>query len=128
MNPPYASSCSSSIQRRDIELRLASHWRLARARGGARELRLGLDRPRWIRSRRCRTSFTYLNASGSIPALHVASGNDDALPGSVAGDIQPQSAGGKVVFTSYGISGLNPEIYIANLDGSERNTAHQHDS
>jgi TolB protein len=36
----------------------------------------------------------------------------------VAGDIEPQSAAGKVVFTSYRISYLNAEIYIANLDGT----------
>jgi WD40 repeat protein len=64
--------------------------------------------------------FVYVsNASGVIQLYTWHKGTSTPFPGSVAGDQQPQSAAGKVVFTSYRVSGLNPEIYIANLDGSD---------
>jgi Tol biopolymer transport system component len=45
-------------------------------------------------------------------------GTTALFPGSIAGDAEPQSAAGKIVFTSYRISFSNPEIFIENLDGS----------
>jgi hypothetical protein len=59
------------------------------------------------------------NTSGSLLLYTWHKGTSTVFPGSVAGDQQPQSAAGKIVFTSYRVSGLNPEIYIANLDGSD---------
>ncbi len=64
--------------------------------------------------------FIYVsNASGTLQLYTWHQGTSTLFPASVAGDQQPQSAAGKVVFTSYRVSGLNPEIYIANLDGSD---------
>lgn len=63
--------------------------------------------------------FYVSNASGSVQLYTWHKGTSTRFPGSVAGDNQPQSAAGKVVFTSYRVSGLNPEIYIANIDGSD---------
>jgi WD40-like Beta Propeller Repeat len=64
--------------------------------------------------------FIYVsNASGTLQLYTWHKGTSTLFPASVAGDQQPQSAAGKVVFTSYRVSGLNPEIYIANLDGSD---------
>ena len=64
--------------------------------------------------------FVYVsNASGTLQIYTWHKGTSTLFPASVAGDQQPQSAAGKVVFTSYRVSGLNPEIYIANLDGSD---------
>lgn len=63
--------------------------------------------------------FIYVsNASGGAQLYTWHKGTSTLFPGTIAGDIEPQSAGGKVVFTSYRISAINPEIYIANLDGS----------
>jgi WD40 repeat protein len=64
--------------------------------------------------------FVYVsNANGALQLYTWHKGTSTPFPGSVAGDQQPQSAAGKVVFTSFRVSGLNPEIYIANLDGSD---------
>ena len=64
--------------------------------------------------------FIYVsNASGTIQLYTWHKGTSTLFPGSAPGDNQPQSAAGKVVFTSYRVSGLNPEIYIANIDGSD---------
>jgi WD40 repeat protein len=64
--------------------------------------------------------FIYVsNANGALQLFTWHKGISTPFPGSVAGDQQPQSAAGKVVFTSFRVSGLNPEIYIANLDGSD---------
>ena len=64
--------------------------------------------------------FVYVsNANGALQLFTWHKGTSTPFPGSVAGDQQPQSAAGKVVFTSFRVSGLNPEIYIANLDGSD---------
>jgi WD40 repeat protein len=63
--------------------------------------------------------FIYVsNASGGAQLYTWHKGTSTLFPGSLAGDIEPRSAAGKVVFTSYRISPSNPEIYIANLDGS----------
>ena len=63
--------------------------------------------------------FVYVsNASGDNQLYTWDQGATALFPASVAGDVEPQSAAGKVVFTSYRISYLNAEIYITNLDGS----------
>ncbi len=63
--------------------------------------------------------FLYVsNASGNNQLYTWKKGVTALFPGTVAGDVEPQSAAGKVVFTSYRVSYLNAEIYIANLDGS----------
>ena len=63
--------------------------------------------------------FIYVSgASGGAQMYTWHQGTTALFPASIAGDIEPQSAAGKVVFTSYRISELNPEIYISNLDGS----------
>ena len=63
--------------------------------------------------------FVYVsNASGDNQLYTWDQGTTALFPASVAGDVEPQSAAGKVVFTSYRISYLNAEIYITNLDGS----------
>lgn len=63
--------------------------------------------------------FIYVsNASGAAQLYVWHQGTTTLFPGTVAGDNEPQSAGGKVVFTSYRIAASNPEIFIANLDGS----------
>lgn len=65
------------------------------------------------------SDFIYVsNASGGNELYTWHKGTTTLFPATVAGDVQPQSAAGKVVFTSYRISFLNAEIYIANLDGS----------
>ena len=64
--------------------------------------------------------FIYVsNASGGTLLYSWHQGTSTPLIGSVAGDQEPQTAGGKVVFTSYRVSSANPEIYIANVDGSD---------
>jgi hypothetical protein len=64
-------------------------------------------------------SFIYVsNASGGTQLYTWRNGVSTLFPGSIAGDVEPQSASGKVVFTSFRISAANPEIFIANLDGS----------
>lgn len=63
--------------------------------------------------------FVYVsNAAGSDELYTWHKGVTALFPATISGDIEPQSAAGKVVFTSYRISYLNAEIYIANLDGS----------
>jgi Tol biopolymer transport system component len=63
--------------------------------------------------------FIYVsNASGNNQLYTWDNGVTTLFPASIAGDVEPQSGGGKVVFTSYRISYLNAEVYIANLDGS----------
>jgi hypothetical protein len=63
--------------------------------------------------------FIYVSdVSGSAQLYTWHSGTSTLLPGSVAGDVEPQTAAGKIVFTSYRISPANAEIFIANLDGS----------
>ncbi len=63
--------------------------------------------------------FIYVsNASGANELYTWHKDTSTIFPATVAGDVEPQSAAGKVVFTSYRISFLNAEIYIANLDGS----------
>jgi len=63
--------------------------------------------------------FIYVSDASGAPQLYLwQSGTSTLLPGSVAGDVEPQTAAGKVVFTSYRVSPANAEIFIANLDGS----------
>lgn len=63
--------------------------------------------------------FIYVsNAGGGAQLYTWHKGTSTLFPGSVAGDIQPQSAAGKVVFTSHRISPSNTEIFIENIDGS----------
>jgi Tol biopolymer transport system component len=63
--------------------------------------------------------FVYVSdASGSNELYTWHHGTSTLFPATVAGDVEPQSGAGKIVFTSYRISFLNAEIYIANLDGS----------
>jgi Tol biopolymer transport system component len=63
--------------------------------------------------------FIYVSDAGGGNELYTwKHGTVTLFPATVAGDAQPQSAAGKVVFTSYRISFLNAEIYSANLDGS----------
>jgi WD40 repeat protein len=63
--------------------------------------------------------FIYVsNASGGAQLYTWHQGTSVLFPATIAGDVEPQSAAGKVVFTSYRNSAINPEIYIANDDGS----------
>lgn len=63
--------------------------------------------------------FIYVSDSSGASQLYTwHDGTSTLFPASMAGDIEPQSAAGKVVFTSYRISALNPEIYIANIGDS----------
>jgi WD40 repeat protein len=63
--------------------------------------------------------FLYVsNASGSNQIYKWHAGTSTLFAASIAGDVEPQSASGKVVWTSYRISFLNAEIFIANNDGS----------
>jgi WD40 repeat protein len=63
--------------------------------------------------------FIYVADSGGVSQLHTwHDGVSSLFPASAAGDFEPQSAAGKVVFTSYRISAVNPEIYIANIGDS----------
>ncbi|MEO6211231.1 MAG: hypothetical protein ABIQ10_14035 [Gemmatimonadaceae bacterium] len=63
--------------------------------------------------------FVYVSDSSGVTQLYTwHDGVSHHFPASAAGDIEPQSAAGKVVFTSYRISALNPEIYIANIGDS----------
>jgi WD40 repeat protein len=63
--------------------------------------------------------FIYVSDVSGAPQLYTwHSGASTLFPGSVAGDLEPQTAAGKVVFTSYRISAANAEIFIANFDGS----------
>ena len=63
--------------------------------------------------------FIYVSDVSGAPQLYTwQSGASTLFPGSVAGDVEPQTAAGKVVFTSFRISPANPEIFIADLDGS----------
>ena len=64
--------------------------------------------------------FIYVsNTSGNNQLYTWDKGATALFPASQPGDVEPQSAAGKVVFTSYRISYLNAEIYIANLDGTD---------
>ena len=64
--------------------------------------------------------FIYVsNESGNYQLYTWDNGATALFPASQPGDVEPQSAAGKVVFTSYRISYLNAEIYIANLDGTD---------
>jgi Tol biopolymer transport system component len=63
--------------------------------------------------------FIYVSDSSGASQLYTwHDGVSTLFPASVAGDIEPQSAAGKVVFTSYRISPANPEIYVANIGDS----------
>src|SRR5664279_3506006 len=63
--------------------------------------------------------FIYVSDASGLPQLYTwHSGTTALFQGSIAGDAEPQTAAGKVVFTSYRISAANPEIFIANSDGS----------
>ena len=60
--------------------------------------------------------FIYVsNATGAAELYTWHHGTSTPFPATAAGDIEPQSAAGKVVFTSYRISGSNPEIFIATI-------------
>jgi len=62
--------------------------------------------------------FIYVSDQSGNDQLYTFSGGQSTLfPGSVAGDADPQSAHGLVVFSSVRDSG-NSEIYSANIDGS----------
>lgn len=64
--------------------------------------------------------FVYVsNENGSDQLFTYHKGTAAVLPGSVAGDIDPQSAHGRIVFTSYRDGPFNPEIYSAKNDGSD---------
>lgn len=63
--------------------------------------------------------FVYVsNENGSDQLFTYHKGTSALLPGSVGGDIDPQSAHGRIVFTSYR-DGPNPEIYSVKNDGSD---------
>ena len=63
--------------------------------------------------------FIYVsNAAGSNQLYTWRKGTTALFPGTISGDVEPQGAAGKVVFTSFRISFLNSEIYSANMDGS----------
>ncbi|MGH7621568.1 MAG: TolB family protein, partial [Gemmatimonadaceae bacterium] len=65
------------------------------------------------------SDFIYVSDSSGANQLYTwHDGVSTLFPASVAGDIEPQSAAGKVVFTSYRISAVNPEIYIASIGDS----------
>jgi Tol biopolymer transport system component len=57
--------------------------------------------------------------SGAAQLYTWHHGTSTILAGTMAGDGEPQSAAGKIVFTRYGASSANPEIYMANVDGSD---------
>ena len=64
--------------------------------------------------------FVYVsNQNGSDQLFTYSKGASALLPGSVAGDIDPQSAHGRIVFTSYRDGPTNAEIYSTNNDGSD---------
>lgn len=63
--------------------------------------------------------FIYVSDSSGASQLYTwHDGVSTLFPASVAGDVEPQSAAGKVVFTSSRISEVNPEIYIAGIGDS----------
>jgi Tol biopolymer transport system component len=64
--------------------------------------------------------FVYVsNENGSDQLFTYSKGTSTVLPGSVAGDIDPQSAHGRIVFTSYRDGPTNGEIYSIKNDGSD---------
>jgi dipeptidyl aminopeptidase/acylaminoacyl peptidase len=64
--------------------------------------------------------FVYVsNQNGSDQLFTYSKGTSTVLPGSVAGDIDPQSAHGRIVFTSFRDGPSNGEIYSAKNDGSD---------
>ena len=63
--------------------------------------------------------FFYIsNQEGNDEIYTFSKGVTTKWPATIAGDIDPQSAAGKVVFTSFRTDVSNAEIYIANTDGS----------
>jgi Tol biopolymer transport system component len=65
-------------------------------------------------------SFVYVsNENGSDQLFTYSNGNSAVLAGSVSGDIDPQSAHGRIVFTSFRDSPTNSEIYSMKNDGSD---------
>lgn len=64
--------------------------------------------------------FVYVsNQNGNDQLFTYKAGTTALLPGSVAGDNDPQSAHGRIVFTGYRDNPSNSEIYSANNDGSD---------
>lgn len=64
--------------------------------------------------------FVYVsNQNGSAQLFTYKAGTTALLPGSVAGDNDPQSAHGRIVFTGYRDNPANADIYGANNDGSD---------
>src|SRR6185437_15570878 len=65
------------------------------------------------------SDFIYVSDSSGVSQLYTwHDGVSTLFPASVPGDVEPQSAAGKVVFTSYRISSGNAEIYIAGIGDS----------
>jgi hypothetical protein len=63
--------------------------------------------------------FIYVsNVSGLNELYTWSKGTSTLLPATVGGDMDPQSAAGKVVFTGFRVSPGNAEIYIAGLSDS----------
>lgn len=64
--------------------------------------------------------FVYVsNQNGNAQLFTYKAGTTALLPGSVAGDNDPQSAHGRIVFTGHRENPLNADIYSANDDGSD---------
>jgi Tol biopolymer transport system component len=64
--------------------------------------------------------FVYVsNQNGNDQLFTYSKGATALLPGSVAGDADPQSAHGRIVFTSFRDNSTSSEIYSANNDGSD---------
>jgi Tol biopolymer transport system component len=59
------------------------------------------------------------NQTGRDRLFVFSDGVVTAFPGTMDGDSDPQSAHGRVVFSSYRVSETNSEIYSAKLDGSD---------
>ena len=65
-------------------------------------------------------SFVYVSNQNASDQLFVYSnGSATLLPGSTAGDADPQSAHGRIVFSGYRDSPTNSEIYSVANDGSD---------
>lgn len=63
--------------------------------------------------------FIYVsNQNGSDQLFTYHAGTTTLFPGSIAGDHDPQSAAGKVVFTSFRDGSTNAEIYSASVSGA----------
>jgi hypothetical protein len=64
--------------------------------------------------------FVYVSdQNGSDQLFTYHTGTSTLLPGTVAGDVDPQSAAGRIVFASYRDNPTSSEVYSAKIDGSD---------